>query len=92
MITDGEIREIEVQRAQTFYRTAMQYRVTNAKPQPVTVEVAQAGLDRGWWSHDFRVVSESIEGEQVNLDKRQWSVPVPANGETVLTVVYETRY
>lgn len=92
VITDGEIREIEVQRAQTFYRTAMQYRVTNAKPQPVTVEVAQAGLDRGWWSHDFRVVSESIEGEQVNLDKRQWSVPVPANGETVLTVVYETRY
>ena len=38
------------------------------------------------------MVSESIEGEQVNLDKRQWSVPVPANGETVLTVVYETRY
>lgn len=92
VITDGDMREIEIQRAQTFYRTTMQYRVTNAKPQPVTVEVAQAGLDRGWWSNDFRVVSESIEGEQVNLDKRQWSVPVPANGETVLTVVYETRY
>ncbi len=92
VITDGDVQEIEVQRAQTFYRTAMQYRVTNAKPQPVTVDVVQAGLDRGWWSQDFRVVSESIEGEQVNLDKRQWSVPVPANGETVLTVVYETRY
>ena len=92
VITDGDVREIEIQHAQTFYRTAMQYRVTNARPQPVKVDVVQAGLDRGWWSNDFRVVSESIEGEQVSLDRRQWSVPVPANGETVLTVVYETRY
>lgn len=92
VIEDDRVRQITVERAQTFYRTTMQYRVTNAKAQPVTVDVAQAGLDRGWWSNDFRVVSESIKGEQVNLDKRQWTVPVPANGETVLTVVYETRY
>lgn len=92
VIDDDRVRQITVERAQTYYRTTMQYRVTNAKSQPVTVDVAQSGLDRGWWSHDFRVVNESITGEQVTLDKRRWDVPVPANGETLLTVTYETRY
>lgn len=89
---DGSVRHVEVESAKTFYRTAMQYRFTNARPVPVQVELTQAGLDRGWWSHDFRVVSEDIKGEQVNLDRRRWVVPVPANGEYELTVIYETRY
>lgn len=89
---DGSVEQVEVQEAKTFYRTTMRYRLTNARPVPVSVELVQAGLDQGWWSHDFRVVSEGVKGEQVNVDKRKWTVPVPANGSYDLTVVYETRY
>jgi len=89
---DGSVRQVEVQRAQTFYRTTMRYSVTNARNVPVNVEVTQSGLDQGWWSHDFRVVSESLEGEQDSIDRRKWNVPVPANGSYDLTVVYEARY
>jgi len=92
VITDGRVRNVERQDAKEYYRTTMRYRFTNARDVPVTVELVQSGLDRGWWSHDFRVVSEGIKGEQVNLDKRKWAVPVPANGEYEMTVTYETRY
>jgi hypothetical protein len=67
----------------------MTYRVTNARPQAVIVDVIQDGLGR---QADTRVTSESLPGKQLSSDTRIWSVPVPANGETVLTVVYETRY
>jgi hypothetical protein len=58
----------------------------------VTVSLVQGGLDRGWWSRDYRVVSETVTGDQVNADKRKWEVPVPANGAADLTVVLESRY
>jgi hypothetical protein len=74
----------------TYWRTTMQYRVTNARSVPTTVEVVQAGLDNGW--HDTRIPSESLPGEQRSLDERVWKVPVPAQGETVLTVSFDTRY
>ncbi|WP_420810958.1 DUF4139 domain-containing protein [Croceicoccus sediminis] len=92
VIENGRVRQVQIDRARDFYRTTMRYRVTNARPVPVNVEVTQAGLDRGYWSNDFRVVSENLKGEQVNLDRRKWTVPVPANGDYELTVVYETRY
>ena len=69
----------------------MSFTVTNARPEPVTVELVQAGLDRTYW-HDTRVASESIKGEQRSLDERLWQVPVPANGSTVVTVAFDTRY
>ncbi|MBB3861756.1 hypothetical protein GGQ88_003044 [Novosphingobium hassiacum] len=83
-------REVTVDVAKEFWRTTMTYKVTNAKAVPVTVEVVQAGLDN-WW-HDARVPSESIKGEQRSADERVWQVPVPANGETVLSVQFDTRY
>jgi len=92
VISGGRVDEVEVQRAQTFYRTVMRYRVTNARPVPVEVDVTQAGLDQGPGSRDFRVVSESIKGEQDGLDRRRWTVPVPAGGTVDLNVVYEARY
>lgn len=82
--------EVTVDQEKVFWRTTMAYKVTNAKATPVTVEVVQAGLDN-WW-HDTRVPSESIKGEQLSADERIWRVPVPANGETVLTVQFDTRY
>jgi len=93
VIEDGDIvSQGEVQRAVSYYRTTMRYTLTNAKPEPVEVEVTQGGLDRGWWSQDYRVVSEDVEGEQINADRRKYKVTVPANGERVVRVTYATRY
>lgn len=93
VIRDGEvIEQLDVERPKQFYRTTMRYTLTNAKAAPVEVDLVQAGLDRGWWGNDFRVVSEDIPGEQLNADRRKWVVPVPAEGERVVRVTYETRY
>jgi len=87
---NGKVTNIAVDRAVKYWRTSMAYKITNAKPEPVKVEVAQAGLDNGW--HDTRVPSESTPGEQRSLDERAWLVDVPANGEAVLSVQFDTRY
>ncbi len=81
---------VTVERARDYYRTTMRYTITNAKPEAVTVDVTQGGLDNYWG--DTRVPSESLPGEQRSLDERVWHVPVPANGTTVLTVSFDTRY
>ena len=86
----GTPRVVEIERNITYYRTTMSYSITNARPEAVTVDVTQAGLDSYW--HDTRVPVESLPGEQRSLDARVWHVPVPANGETVLTVSFDTRY
>ncbi|MBY0284698.1 MAG: DUF4139 domain-containing protein [Sphingomonas sp.] len=83
-------RVVTVERQREYYRTTMRYTITNAKPEAVTVDVTQAGLDTYWG--DTRVPSESLPGEQKSLDERVWHVPVPANGTTVLTVSFDTRY
>ena len=90
-VDDGTPRVITKERTITYYRTSMSYTVTNARPDPVTVELVQAGLDDGWY-HDTRVSSESVKGEQRSIDERVWKVAVPANGQTVLTVDFDTRY
>ena len=74
----------------TFYRTQMRYRVTNAKPEPVTVELTQAGLGR-WWD-DTRLVQESLQSEPLSDDAVRWRVRVPANGEAIVTATFDTRY
>jgi len=90
---DGElVRTIEQDREVTYYRTTMRYTFTNAKPEPVVVEFTQRGLNRGYWALDYRVVSEDVEGEQLNYDSRLYRVTVPAEGERVVRVTYETRY
>jgi len=72
------------------WRTTMQYKLTNARAQPVTVELAQAGLD-SWWD-DTRIESESIKSDRTNSDEALWKVPVPANGEAVVDAVFLTRF
>lgn len=83
-------RVVTVERATVYWRTAMQYVITNAKAEAVTVDLTQAGLDNYWG--DTRVPSESLPGEQRNLDERLWHVTVPANGSVTLSVTFDTRY
>jgi hypothetical protein len=93
VIKDGQVvTQGETERPKTFYRTTMRYTLTNAKSTPVEVELVQGGLDRGWWSRDFRVVSEDVPGEQLNADRRKYMISVPANGKREVRVTYETRY
>jgi hypothetical protein len=86
----GAARVTTVERGVTLWRTRMSYRITNAKAVPVTVDVAQDGLDNGW--HDTRVSAESVKGEQQGADTRVWHVTVPAHGEVKLTAQFDTRY
>lgn len=70
------------------WRTAMRYTLTNAKRTPVTVELTQSGFD---WT-DTRIIAESRKSERRDADSTVWQVPVPANGETIVTATFETRY
>ena len=76
-----------IERPVTHWRTQMRYIVSNAGPAPVTVDLHQAGL-----SWDTRVIAESVPSEKPSDDEALWHVPVPANGETVVTATFETRY
>ncbi len=89
---EGTTTTVTVEAQKEYWRTTMRYIVTNAKSQPVTVDVVQAGLNQYWYANDTRIPSESIKGEQLNANERIWKVPVPANGETVLTVSFDSRY
>ncbi|WP_298195095.1 DUF4139 domain-containing protein [Novosphingobium sp.] len=87
---NGKTDDVTVERQKVYWRTTMTYKVTNARPSPVKVELVQAGLDN-WWS-DTRVPLETVKGTQRTLDERVWALDVPANGETTLTVQFDTRY
>ena len=93
VLVDGEVKQtVEVDRPVEYFRTVMRYTFTNAKPEAVTVDLTQGGLDYGWWGRDFRVTSEDVPGEQLNAGSRLYRVEVPANGTRVVRVTYETRY
>jgi hypothetical protein len=91
-VNGQQVREVQIDRTVDYYRTTMRYTFTNAKATPVEVELVQAGLDRGYWSNDFRVTSEDVAGVQLNADRRRYLVTVPANGKREVRVTYETRY
>ncbi|MFC3578536.1 DUF4139 domain-containing protein [Sphingomonas hylomeconis] len=69
------------------WRTTMRYDLSNARAEPVTVDLAQDGL-----YGDVRVIEQSLTGNRVSADRMEWQVPVPANGKTSLNVVFDTRY
>lgn len=70
------------------WRTQMRYRLTNARARGVTVELVQNGLD---WS-DTRIVEENRKSERRDAGTAVWEVPVPPNGEAVVTATFDTRY
>ena len=69
------------------WETRMRYTISNARPEAVTVDLAQLGL----WG-DTRVTAQSLEGRRISADRMEWSVPVPANGSVDLTVTFDSRY
>jgi hypothetical protein len=69
------------------WRTTMRYTLTNARPNPVTVDLMQSGL----WG-DVRITEESMPSTRRSADDVLWRVPVPANGEAVVTVTFDSRY
>ncbi|WP_443026559.1 DUF4139 domain-containing protein [Sphingomonas sp. IC-56] len=70
------------------WRTQMRYRLTNARSRPVSVDLVQSGLQ---WA-DTRVLEESRKGERTDAGTMTWQVPVPANGEAVVTATFDTRF
>jgi hypothetical protein len=70
------------------WRTQVRYRLTNARSRAVTVELVQSGL--GW--PDTRITEESRRSERRDAGTAVWQVPVPANGEAVVTATFDTRY
>jgi hypothetical protein len=72
------------------WRTSMRYTLTNARAAPVVVDLIQNGLDN--YYDDTRIESESLKSERRSSDEAVWKVSVPANGEAVVTVVFDTRY
>ncbi|AXB79772.1 DUF4139 domain-containing protein [Novosphingobium sp. P6W] len=70
------------------WRTQMRYRLTNARSRAATVELVQSGLDWG----DTRIIDENRKSERRDAGSAVWQVPVPANGEAVVTATFDTRY
>jgi hypothetical protein len=74
----------------SHWRTTMRYTVTNAAPQPVTVDLFQSGLDANW--RDSRIVAESQKSDRMDAGTAVWHVAVPANGSATVTATFDTRF
>jgi hypothetical protein len=68
-------------------RYSMEYVVRNARSQATTLEIRQGGLWR-----EGKVLKESIKSSRPDAYTLQWSVPIPASGETKLTFTVETGW
>jgi hypothetical protein len=84
--------EQRVRKGGARWDTRMRYTLSNARPEPVTVDLAQLGL----WG-DSRVTAQTVggqpvEGRRVSADRMEWSVPVPANGTADLVVTFDSRF
>ncbi|TFI58222.1 DUF4139 domain-containing protein [Sphingomonas parva] len=94
-LTTGQAFDVKVQpvverrekMSDSRWRTAMRYRLTNARPQAVTVDLIQGGL----WG-DVRIVNESQKSTRRSADETLWRVTVPANGEATVTATFDSRY
>ncbi|MGW8704761.1 DUF4139 domain-containing protein [Brevundimonas sp. NPDC055814] len=72
--------------AVTTERTEVETTVTNARSEPVTVElVADAAMQRG-----FRIRSQSVRSRVDDTGYPVWTLSVPANGATTLKAAWTT--
>ena len=97
-IKTGEAFDVKVkatvaertQLSKSRWRTTMVYTLTNARPEAVTADLVQGGLDWVWM--DTKIVAESQQSERVSSDATQWKVAVPANGEASVKATFETKW
>jgi hypothetical protein len=69
------------------WKTRMQYEITNARPEAITVDLGQNGL----WG-DVRIPEQSLESKRVSADRVEWNVAVPGNGKATVTATFDSRY
>ncbi len=69
------------------WKTSMAYKLTNALPTPVSVDLIQNGL----WG-DTSVAEESQKSVRRDADSVEWIVDVPANGSTDVTATFDSKY
>ena len=79
--------ETRTKLSSTRWKTAMRYTLTNALPKPVTVQLIQAGL----WG-DTKVADESQRSARRDAGSVVWAVSVPANGKTMVTATFDSKY
>jgi hypothetical protein len=87
---DVKVKTVVVERTRVNgrrWKTRMQYELTNARNEAITVDLGQSGL----WG-DVRITEQSQEGKRISADRVEWSVPVPANGKATLTATFDSRY
>jgi hypothetical protein len=68
------------------YETAYRIEIRNAKSEPVSVKVIEP------MPGDWQVLTESLAHDQATAHSAVWTVPVPAEGKTVLTWRVRVRY
>jgi hypothetical protein len=88
--TREEMTRVPVARGLDRYartRIKMRYLVRNARPEPVTVQLRQGGLWR-----DGKVLEESLRSRRADSSTLVYDVPVPANGETVVTFTVDNGW
>ncbi len=69
------------------WKTTMRYKLSNALPKAVVVNLMQDGL----WG-DTRITSESQKSHRRSADTAEWSVTVPANGKVDVTATFDSKY
>lgn len=87
---DVKVQPVLVERrrmSEHRWRTTMRYTLTNASPEPVSVDLIQAGL----WG-DTRIIEESQESTRRSADETLWRVAIPASGEASVTATFDTRF
>lgn len=86
---DVKVKTIVVERTRissSRWKTKMQYELTNARNNPITVDLGQNGL----WA---MFASPNKARRQAGFaDRVEWSIAVPANGKATLTATFDSRY
>jgi hypothetical protein len=82
---------VTVERSPVYWRTTMAYTLTNARPAPSHGRFG-SGRARRLLARHGAPSAKTVPGTQRSLDERLYHVTVPANGETVVTAAFDTRY
>jgi hypothetical protein len=92
---DVKVKVVQEERqrvSEDHWRTKMRYVLSNARSEAVTVDLGQQGLWGDVRISDELLNKQTVTSKRTSADRVEWSVPVPANGETSLSATFDTRY